>query len=907
MDLVSHLSNKESPAFVVSLSESTSESLIGGKASSLGRLMSLGIAVPDGFVVTNTAFEHFVLNEVGDEIEARDNEGHKNNAEHAPDVSSAVVRMLENTRAVRDFGQEVAALRVEKLGRGTVIVRSSAIGEDSRAGSFAGQLDSIRDVVTDQELARALIHCWASYWSRRAIFYQRARGQELRGMAVIVQRQVPSALSGVLFTRSRGIPGTDQDAMLLEYCYGDATPLVSGRVNPRRLVKNRGSSEWRLLEEATGIGDQAGIVDPGSTWLIELARLAAVVEDSFQEPQDIEWTVDDSGALWMVQSRPITATAGASSADAINVWTNANISENYPGPVSPLLYSIASEAYTHYFQNLGYAFGLRRGRVLSVQRSLTNIVGVHGARLYYNLSSIHDVLRAAPFGDRLVSYFNSFVGADTQPQPPISNGAIDQNLIDTFTQWWELIRMLLYSSWKFLTLDKRIVCFERDVDQFAERTQSELLESKNLTELGNDLSEFIHIRLNRWSNAALADAASMISYGLLKQLLDLWCSGRGTSVHNSLLRGLNRIVSSQPVVEIWRLSDDIKHDPELRQLFETTPPEEIIKELTRDNHVQSFGRFLEAFGTYLDRWGFRSSGELMLTVPSYAEAPQGLIQLLKNSVAHHQESPLDMLDRQQSVRGEETERLLESLSHERWLKGLPWPTKATVAKKIIQWTQDSIGYRERARLKQALLYSRFRQVALAIGEQFVSRKWLRIRDDVFFLSYREINSLTSGRSMFPYEIPKLISLRREELRKQSRMKVPDVITMQVGDYLQLNDGGGDVLRRDKECGDSRLRGVGACGGSVTARAAVLESVMESDRLQSGDILVARQTDPGWGPLFLLIGGLVVERGGMLSHGAILAREFGIPAILGVAGATEQIRHGKTVFLNADEGFVQVLD
>lgn len=190
----------------------------------------------------------------------------------------------------------------------------------------------------------------------------------------------------------------------------------------------------------------------------------------------------------------------------------------------------------------------------------------------------------------------------------------------------------------------------------------------------------------------------------------------------------------------------------------------------------------------------------------------------------------------------------------------------------------------------------------------VAREWLQNRSDIFFLTYQEVDSLLAGSSMFPYQTKELVQLRKDEHAGLSGMTPGDSFVLPSGCYLHIHSPLAETPRKDESQVDEKtLSGTGACGGQVTAPAAILRDMSECRMLREGDVLVTRQTDPGWGPVFFLIKGLVMERGGMLSHGAILAREYGIPTVVGVRNATQQISTGNRITVNGDRGIVQLLD
>jgi pyruvate,water dikinase len=295
---------------------------------------------------------------------------------------------------------------------------------------------------------------------------------------------------------------------------------------------------------------------------------------------------------------------------------------------------------------------------------------------------------------------------------------------------------------------------------------------------------------------------------------------------------------------------------------------------------------------YLDAWGFRCSAELMLTSPSFQEDPAALVPLLRAYAQSDAESPEAQLARQREERLRATSRVVRRLG----------PANGLALRMLLAWTQRAIQLRERARLKQALLYSRLRRIALAIGDHLVADGRIDRRDEVFMLTVGEIDDLLAGACMFPDDMRETTRIRRRAHERFASVHPPDTMRLPRGAYFASDQGRSPSALP----ADERLTGTSACGGRSTGRAVVLAGVAEAHRLEPGDILVARQTDPGWAPVFPLISGLVVERGGMLSHGAIIAREFGIPSVVGVADATRRIRSGAMVCLDGDAGTVRII-
>ncbi|MBI4543160.1 MAG: hypothetical protein HY705_09030 [Gemmatimonadetes bacterium] len=892
-------------AYALPLERADDPGAVGEKAYNLGRLCRLGVAVPPGLVLTTAAFDALLAADaLGERLEALCAGLDPRESDALRETSGRARALILAAAVPEPVREQLHALAAALLPGSPLAVRSSAVGEDSAGASFAGQLDSLLGVQGGEALERALLACWASYWSERALFYQRARGVHLRGMGVIVQRLVDARSAGVLFTSA------GRDGMLVEYCAGLGDALVAGHIDPGRVTLAR--DDLRVTSHRAPEDAAPGLL-PADT-LAALARTGLELERALGAPQDIEWAADAAGRLFIVQSRPITAPVTApvpvpvpvpvpesEPESARTLWSNANVAENFPAPISPLLYSIAAPGYTHYFRNLARAFGISRRRVRAMEHPLRAIVGVHGARLYYNLTSIHAVLRMAPFGEALTRAFNDFVGAAATPAPPPD--------AETFAgrgrlrQLAELAVIAAKTTWQYLFLERRLAAFERTADAFAARTHPDRLAAIPPAELRDRLREFMDIRCNRWTNAALADAASMVCYAALRQLLarGLPEEERG-NLHNTLLKALPAVVSSVPAREMWALSRMIREDQALAALFATGDGAEIAARVWGD---ERFAAFRAALERYLEAWGFRCSEELMLTTPSFQEDPAPLMDLLGAYAAADGPPPEEVMRRQDEERTAETARVLRLLCRRRLHPLLPFVSCAPAARVALAWTKGAIARRERARLKQALLYSRCRRLALALGDRLAARALLERADDVFFLTMDELDALASGCAMFPYHLPALVALRRGEHEELGRMRPPDTFVLGEGEYLEADGAAPGAEAAALEDDAAELRGEGACGGQMTARAAVLRDISEARALAAGDVLVTRQTDPGWGPVFFLVRGLVMERGGMLSHGAIIAREFGIPCVVGVRDATRRIASGRTVTVDGDRGRVRL--
>ena len=465
----------------VPLGAVTDESLVGGKAHALGRLIRAGLAVPEGFVLTNGALDGHLggFGDMGTASTPRRRD--------AEEQLQAVLESALPTSVREALANHAATL----LAQGPVVVRSSAIGEDGVAESFAGQLESILNVTDDVQLEQAVRSVWASLWSERAEFYRTARGVPMRGMGVVVQRQVDARVAGVMFTM------TSSGEMLVEYGAGLADKLVAGEVDPGRVA----------IDRATGASRQLRISAECSARPSGRSQRAAARGSRGSKRSSAPRRTSSGRSTGMVRStsssrarsrRPCRFLSPPTANGRLISWSNANVNENFPRPISPLLYSIASAGYTHYFRNLAVAFGVSPARVRAMEPAFQQIIGVHGARMYYNLTSIHSVLRLAPFGDALTKSFDTFVGADGGDGRDDRGRSTRQSSSDGRDRGHRRSRDCL-----LLRIGRRIERFERTVDEFAARAEPARLGRLSLLELRGLLAGFMEIRCHQWLDASL--------------------------------------------------------------------------------------------------------------------------------------------------------------------------------------------------------------------------------------------------------------------------------------------------------------------------------------------------------------------------------------------------------------------
>ena len=870
------------------LADAGDERVCGGKAAGLARLIRCGVATPAGSVIEAGVFaaqlEHAGLSA---DAAALDDEL-PNMAPETLLVRSGALRESMLHEALPAPLQAALQRVFDHRSPGALLaVRSSAIGEDHQEASFAGQYDSVLGVASYDALEDAVRQVWASAFGVRALRYGQHRGLRPAAMAVIVQEQVDAQVSGVLFTRDPAHPEHEQ--MVMEYCAGLGDRLVSGDLNPARAWIAR--HDLSVQTEPRADGDPV-FEPPAHAAVLTLAKHALQLERSIGKPLDIEWSIDREGRLMFLQCRPMTAVAPTATSTATQqLWSNANISENFPGPVVPFLSSFVARGYADYFRGLGLAFGISRRRLDAMAPAMDGLVGLQAGRLYYNLSHIHTVLHLAPGGPWLARFFNQFTGAEGTPAP-------QQLRSHRAARFAEGLRIVCKVPWQYLRMQQRVMRFEHRVDAFAAQAHPRRLTELPMPALAAQLRVFLDIRLHRWTDAALADTAAMVCYGVLKLLLDRWLPHPHRSqLQNDLLQGMPGLASSAPVEALWALAQRARADAAPQAVLRHEPAERVLAALD----APACAAFRFALADYLERWGFRYSGELMLTQATPAESPVPVIRLLQIYLGEEGPGPGQITAERALAREAVTSATAALLTPSAVQRSLPLPTRARVFRTVLAATQGAIRLRERARMKQALLYTRLRHVALALGERLVAQQVLRARDDVFYLTIDETIAL--GESSAPALHPALakIGARRAEFEAFKALRPPDQFTLAVGERWMPDRE--PATEFEPENGMT-LKGIGACGGCVIGPAAVVLDVTQADALSAGAVLVTRQTDPGWAPVFFLVQGLIVERGGMLSHGAIIAREYGIPAVVGVRGATSWVQPGDTLRVDGDAGVVE---
>ncbi|GLZ34190.1 phosphoenolpyruvate synthase [Lentzea sp. NBRC 105346] len=799
--------------------------VVGGKAANLGELTKAGLPVPQGFCVTTDAYR--MVATTADPAHARE--------------------QLLNAPVPDEVARAIVA-EYEKLGENVpVAVRSSATAEDLPFASFAGQQDTFLNVVGADDVLDAVRRCWASLWTERAVSYRESNGIDHGSvfLAVVVQRMVDSAVSGVMFTAN---PVTGKrDQVVIDASPGLGEAVVSGAVNPDHFVVDGNEIvERRLGDKRLAIRSKRGggtehvtseaNEEPCLTdaQILELADLGARVQEYYGSPQDTEWAIDADGSLHLTQARPITTLFPVPDREGFHVYFCFSLAQGLERPITPagraafreiaksaleiVVGDPKSQSYTEAGERIFFDFtNVMRSRV--GREFVGRLLGVMEARSAEVLKSLHD----------------------------------DPRLTVTQSSPWPAIKRVLRLARRFhlpVTAVRALVNPEKAAAK-ALRLKEEVLGRARGMTVEQALRECTIPVIPRIMPTVLVGFAML---GLVSKIVRTKPGELQT-----ILRGLPNNITTEMDLALWDLARRLRDDPVARQEFEN-------------------GGGLDEF---MSLWGDRAVAEIDLGLPRWSEDPAYVRGVVRNYLKLEDDS---MAPDALFARGAaEAEAMIETLA--RRARGRGWLVRFALKR-----TRLLAGLREYPKYLIITLFGRLRKEISAIGDQLVAADRLDARDDVFFLTFEEMRSPQG-------DLRPLVGERREVYdREMRRRHIPRVL---LSDGTEPEAHRGPVAEGD-------LVGTPASAGTVTGTARVVMDPVGA-HLEPGEILVAPSTDPGWTPLFLTAGGLVMEMGGANSHGAVVAREYGIPAVVGVREAVTRIKTGDTITVDGATGVVSTLE
>jgi pyruvate,water dikinase len=830
---------------ILSLDELTAADLpeAGGKGANLGELRRAGFPVPDGFVITTVAYALAAeAAGVADETPA--------NARLRLAASPVPVGIAD---AVRD------AYRA--LGAGAVAVRSSATAEDLPDASFAGQQDTILDVNGDDAVLDAVRKCWASLWNERAVAYRETHDVPARGLrlAVVVQRMVDAQSAGVLFTADP-ITGRRRRAAI-EAVRGLGEQLVSGAVNPDHFVVDTRSGA--VLERRGEILSDAQ--------LRELAALGARIEGQFGSPQDIEWAIDTAGKLWIVQSRdittlyPIPATAPQND-DDLRVYFSANVAQGVFDPFTPMGLQT--------FRLLSSGLAAAIGRPVPDPAVGASLYAESGMRVFIDLTP---VLRN-PFGRELPGRVMSVM--------EFRSKAIFQKLLEDprlrprgskSGSRFRVIRAALHTGAPQNALRALL-----RPDATRNRLLGELDRAFADVRIPDTLAERIDAYEDLILNFPPKYFPRMVgmvipgvaSYALANRLLGARAK---PGELQTVLRGLPYNPTTEMDLELWNIARAAREDPASRDALNARSP----AELSAQYRARALPPPLQKeMTTFLEHYGHRAIAEIDLGVKRWSEDPAHLLGAIANYLKLGDEAIAPDVQFARGAR--EAEAMIKTLAAR-----VHGPQRV-VLRFLLRRVRQLSGLREQPKFQIMRVFALGHALIAPVGADLAERGLLDTADDVFFLDLPELRRAFAGEDLRKSVMERRVDYRRE----QGRRHIPRVL---------LSDGT-DAETELPASIDRGIRGTPASPGIARGIARVILSPIGA-RLEPGEVLVAPSTDPGWTPLFLTAGALVMEMGGMMSHGAVVAREYGIPAVVGVPDATGRIATGEHVMVDGSAGTV----
>ncbi len=871
---------------------------VGGKAAHLGELLAAGVPVPNGFVVTASACDRFLESDPRitpwlqslEKCEVRDPAALHAAAEEFRKKLGAIPVPAEVVEAI--------AAGLAEASTGAWAVRSSATLEDSPGASFAGQHDSFLNMRGGEAVVAAVRGCWTSLFSERAISYRKRMGipPGRAQMAVLVQQLVPADAAGVMFTADPA--DGDARVILIEAAFGLGQAVVQSKVAPDRIEISR--SQLRVTRRQTalkriqvvavneGVREQELAADRANQPVLpdetasRLARLGLEAERILGGPLDIEWCVCD-GELRLLQARAVTALLRQRKARFADrqVWTNANAGEVLPDVVTPMTWSLVRQFLHVLFD--------RWLRVIGVQIEDDQLVGLVAGRGYFNFNTLWALSRLVPganergmeilFGghhDALVALKGIKLSEADLPRIRVRRWKAAVNLPMIALQ-------LLFTSTRdgLAAVDK-----VRRLNEDLGRLKPETLSDHELAAAIR--TSFTPDALDRLG-AIEAIRFAGVYYALLFGFGKRWFGADGDSITNRLLAAVGDMDDVEAGHELWQLAEQAAQEPEVRNA--------LLSERTfgafaaRLEHCPGGRAFLDRWNTFMHRHGHHTRGEIELLNPRWSECPDFVLNLARGyveGIAAGQPSPIARRERLAAERITLESDCLGRLRN-------PW--QRAVFRFVLHRAQTGGLVRENLKSEMVRWLTFLRQHLLELGRRLAARGRLGEPNDVFFLEIGELESTSLWNA--ETDLRARIAPRRAEYERNLKINPPAVV---VGPF----DAGACVPDR-VDHGKKVFHGYGVSTGAVTGRARVILRSDLEERLQPGEILVAPCTDPGWTPYFVVAAGIVMDLGGMLSHGSIVAREYGIPAVVNVGPATQIIRTGQWLEVDADRGLVKLLD
>jgi rifampicin phosphotransferase len=852
--------------------DQTQVTVVGGKGAHLGELSRIeGLRVPAGFCVTTDAFQRIMAEapSIDDRLD-RLSRLKPDDREAIRALSLGVRRTLEGIAIPDDLAAAITS-QLARLGeRAAYAVRSSATAEDLPVTSFAGQQDTYLNVVGPAAILQHVSRCWASLFTERAVTYRLRNGFDHRKvhMAVVVQRMVFPQASGILFTADP-VTGNRKVASM-EASFGLGEALVSGMVNADvykvrdgEVIDRAIAAKQLAIHASPAGGTQEQAIEPErqdepaltDAQVVQLAQLGRRIEAHFGRPQDIEWCLIDDG-FQFVQSRPITTLFPIPEAgDGENhVYLSVGHQQMMTDPMKPLGISVWQLTAGRPMHEAGVRLFVDVTRILASPASRTGLLEVAGKSDPLIGDALQTILDRGDFIQALSDDGPGAAPAGAPPAPIETDPAIVAGLIGRSRA--------------------SLAALKSDI-----RTKSGLA---LLDFILADIQELRRILFDPQSHQVIM--AGMEATWWLNDQLQAWLGEKNAA--DTLTQSVPHNVTSEMGLALLDVADVIRPHPDVVAFLQHVEDEGFLDDLPE---LEGGREARDAIRAWLDEYGMRCVGEIDITRPRWSERPTTLVPIILGNIKKFEQGAGELrFEQGQQEAWKKEQELLERL------RTLPdGEQKAEEAKRMIDRVRTFAGYREYPKYGMVSRYFVYKRALLEEAERLVQAPVLREKEDIFYLTFQELQDVVRTNRVDD----QLIRHRKDAFRSYQALTPPRVLTSD-GEVIA------GAYRRDDLPGGA-LAGLPVSAGTIEGRARVILDMAEAD-LEAGDILVTAYTDPSWTPLFVAIKGLVTEVGGLMTHGAVIAREYGLPAVVGVEHATRLIRDGQRIRVHGTDGYVEIL-
>jgi len=848
--------------------------IVGGKARNLFHMKAMGLNVPSWVVIPQETLLHIVPADIQNDF----------------DKSKEYIHQLP---IIAQLEEEILNYFPSSV---YFAVRSSAIDEDGAEHSFAGQFESYL-YVTKENLFESIKKVWLSAFSDRVKAYHANNLIHQKfGIAVIVQQMIDAEVAGVAFGINPA--NGNRNEKIISAVYGLGEGLVSGELNSDNFIV-AGSKITSQLAKKTeqvvldnqnkkGTAKKSVEIDKQNTACLndcqikEIVDILEICKKEYIKPQDIEFAFKEN-KLYLLQSRPIT---NLNKIPDINseyiVWDNSNIIESYPGITSPLTFSFIIKMYEAVYVQFAQLMGVSKKDTDENAAVFANMLGILNGRVYYNLLSWYKALAMLPGYSINAEFMEKMMGVKERFHLEESKTKRSK-----FKERLRVLNMVFILLKNLRALPKMRIKFQKDFSKIMKEYDAIDFNKCDAYKLMNLYLVFEQTLLKKWKAPLVNDFFAMIYFGVAQKLVIKYKISDNPAFYNDLLCGAKDIISTEPVKRSLEIATQIANDSVMKKLFLENTPAIIWKNL--ENNNSSIKQLIDE---YIVKFGERCVGELKLETITYKQNPLSFIKIIKSYVEQGVTNDSKKGDIEMQLRRDAENMVKSKLSGK--------PIKKMLFNYFLNKSRDLVSNRENLRYERTRGFGVVREIFCAIGDNFYSEGIIEESRDIFYLTKEEIFDFIKGTSVNS-DLKGLINNRKKERTAYESNRTSE----RIKTYGIVYQGNNFNQKKEQALGDADLKGIGCCPGRVKARVQVIHNPDEVENL-NGDILVTSSTDPGWVTLFPTASAILVERGSLLSHSAIVSREMGKPCIVGISNLLDILKTGDMVEMDGSTGEVKII-